>query len=227
MLGFILTTICYTLLSFSNFALATDKVVIASFDYDSPGILEIEKKVIKMYKEANFEVEIKRFPMARALAEAIAGRVDGIIAHPMGTDELVLNLVPVGDIIKTIRFSLFSTAKEKLPIDQYKILLIRGMPYVEKVLEQKGINFITNPELNSIAELLNLGRYNATIMNENNLDWGNKKVPGLKRVSDVLAEFSMVHFVSNKRPDIIKKLTKASTQSPKIESSSTSQGHSY
>lgn len=85
------------------------------------------------------------------------------------------------------------------------------MPYVEKALENKGIKFITNPEVKNIVQLLNQERYDTTIMSIENEAWGKKLVPKLKRVTNTVLEFPVIHYVSSKRPEIIKKF-KVSTQ---------------
>jgi hypothetical protein len=164
-----------------------------------------------MYHKANIKFEIRRFSMPRALAEVSAGRADALIAHPKGSEKMINGIEPVGDELINLKFVVFSTLKEKVPLDQYKIVVARGIPFMEKTLEEMGLKFTTHPEVETIAKLLRIGRYNAVIMNQENEEWGSKKVPGLKPVSDVLVQFTFVHFVHSKRTDLIKKL-KASLQ---------------
>lgn len=188
-----------------------DTIIIASYNHQSPSIIEIEKKVAQMYNKAGVKFKIKRFPMARALAEAKAERVDALVGHPEGTQQLVSGFEPVGESLRIQKFAAFSTAKKGMPIKNYRIVVLRGMPYVEHALEKQGIKFITHPDVDMIVELLKKNRYDTTIMSIENAAWGAEKVPGLQQVSDTVAEFSMVHLISSKKTETIKKL-KASTQ---------------
>lgn len=185
--------------------------VIATYDHDTPTLKIIEKKVFKMYDDAGIEYQVKRLTMARAIAEASAGRVDALLGHPEGTEHIIKGFEPIGSIIKTQKFAAFTTKKNSKSLKEFRIVVLRGMPYVEKALESLGIKFITHPEAETIAELLRKDRYDTTIMSVENADWGAQKVPGLHQVGDIIAEFPIVHYVSTRRADVIKKL-KASTR---------------
>ena len=207
------TVILIALISFQLTAgeEAIKPVTIATFNHDSPGLNEIENVVSAMYKKVNIPFVFKRYSMARALIEAKEGRVDALIGHPVGTDDIVRGLEPIGENIKTQRFALFSTKEKDLELNHYKIVVLRGMPYLEQALERKGLHFITHPEVEKIAELLLLDRYDTTILSVENTNWAQEKVKNLKQVSDIILEFPIVHFVSKKRPEIIQKF-KASIQ---------------
>ena len=202
-----LSLLCLILLSLSVRAQNSEikPVIIASFKHVSPSILEMEKLVSAMYKKAGIPHQFKRFSMARALIEAKEGRVDALLGHPEGTENIVVGLEPIGTTLKVQRFALFSTKLKSNNYNNYKIVVLRGMPYVEKALEDKGIRFTTHPEVKSIAELIRLDRYDTTIMSIENDEWARKKVGNLKQVSDVILEFPIVHYVSKKRPEVISK----------------------
>lgn len=185
--------------------------VIATYNHDTPTLKVIEQRVFKMYDDAGVKYEVKRLSMARAIAEASAGRVDALLGHPEGSESIIKGFEPIGKVIKTQKFAAFSTKKNFKSLKDCRIVVLRGMPYVEKALDEMGIKFITHPEAEVIAELLRKDRYDTTIMSIDNADWGAQKVPGLKQTGDIIAEFPMIHYVSTKRADVIKKL-KASTQ---------------
>lgn len=191
-----------------------EKVIVASFSHNSPGIQSMEKAVLAMYKQANIPVEIQRFTMARALMEAKAGRVDALLGHPIDSESMIKDFVPVGNEIANIKFALFSTQDKGESLNNYKILVLRGMPFIEKVLKEKKVEFITNSEVEAIVKLINLNRYNATIMNIEISDWVKEKIPGLKQVSPVISQFKIIHYISVKKTEVIKKL-KALTRLPK------------
>src|SRR5690606_38443484 len=159
--------------------------------------------------DAGIKYQVKRLTMARAIAEASAGRVDALLGHPEGSEHIIKGFEPIGRVIKTQQFAAFSTKKNHPPLSECKIVVLRGMPYVEKALEGLGIKFITHPEAEMIAELLKKNRYDTTIMSIDNAAWGARKVPGLHQVSDIIAEFPMVHYVSTNRADVIKKLKRS------------------
>lgn len=191
-----------------------EKVIVASFSHNSPGIQSMEKAVRAMYEEANIPIEIQRFTMARALMEAKAGRVDALLAHPVDSESMINGFVPIGNEIATIKFALFSTQDKGEDLNNYRIIMLRGMPFIEKVLEEKKGEFITNSEVEAIVKLINLNRYNATIMNVEVSDWAKAKVPGLKQVSPIITQFKIIHYISVKKTEVIKKL-KALTRLPK------------
>ncbi len=201
----------FTVLSFN--AIAADKIILASYSHGSPAIQLCEKKVLAMYKKANIEVEVRYFTMERALLEAKAGRVDAVLGHPLGTEAIITNFELVGETLTKLKFALFATQSKGQNLNDYKIVVLRGMPYVEQTLEKLKINFDTNSDANAIAKLINLKRFDATIVSLDSYEWAKGLVPGLKQVSPVLAQFDIRQYISNKRPGIIKKL-KASTQSP-------------
>mgnify|MGYP003644032681 CR=1 FL=1 len=201
--------ILLTILSFSSFA--AEKVILASYSHGSPAIKRCEDKVLAMYKKANIEVEIKYFTMERALAEAKAGRVDAVLGHPAGTEKIITNFEPIGKKLATLEFALFSTKPKGKDINKYKIVVLRGMPFVEQTLESLKIDFDTNSEASAIAKLINLKRFDGTIINIDNYEWAKGLIPGLKQVSPTLAQFEIHHYINSSKTDIIKKL-KASIQ---------------
>lgn len=199
----LLITLSFLLQAYSSDSVAP--VVIAAFEHSSPATEALEASVLKMYQDAKVPYVIRRYPMARALAEVQAGRADALIVHPQNSEEIIEGITPVGPVIKVHRFAVFSTKDHGEDLSKYKIVLLRGMPYVEKALENKDIKFITNPEVKNIVQLLNQERYDATIMSIENEAWGKKLIPKLKRVTSTVLEFPVIHYISSKRPEIIKK----------------------
>ncbi|MBH47685.1 MAG: hypothetical protein CME71_05905 [Halobacteriovorax sp.] len=205
------SVLLFTILSLNVFG--ADKIILASYSHGSPVIKLCEEKVLAMYKKANIEVEVRRYTMDRALAEAKAGRVDAVLGHPLGTESIITDFELVGGTLTKLEFALFAPKSKGKNLSDYKIIVLRGMPYVEQTLEKLKINFDTNSDANAIAKLINLKRFDATIVSLDSYEWAKGLIPGLKQVSPVLAQFDIRHYISTKKPEIIKKL-KASILSP-------------
>ena len=93
----VLITLSFLLQAYSSDSVAP--VVIASFEHSSPAIEGLEASVLKMYEDAKVPYVIRRYPMARALAEVQAGRADALLAHPQNSEEIIQGITPVGPVI--------------------------------------------------------------------------------------------------------------------------------
>jgi len=199
----------FTLFTFAS----NTKILTFSLGQESP-IQKISFDVLKVaYKKLGYDINIKYYPLERALLTSNAGEGDGELSRIKGIEQNYKNLIPITIPINFIEGYAFSW-NDKLDIKNWDSLKERsniciiGVKFVEKNFLQRGIKCDDVPSITQAVKMLQKKRYETVVLPKINAIKVLKDLGAddISLVGKRLIKINLYHYLHKKNIHLVEKL---------------------
>lgn len=162
------------------------------------------------YGRAGIDIEVVRFPAARALAVSSSGAMDGELERIEEVGEQYPSLIRVNPPVHFLDAAVFSMNK---PVElkgintlrHLRVGVILGVKYVDELFKDKGFDVVKVPTIARLFEMLALDRYDVAVVDQFT-GWHEVRRLGMLNVH--AAEASLVrkplfHYLHEKNAELV------------------------